>query len=320
MRITNKMMMDNAVQSMSENLDKMSKLQTKISSTKDFQYASEDPARASASLSLRSNLRSLESYSATASNTQDWMTATDMAFEKLDQIAVQAQNLILGGLNDTMTDSERANSIGSQLQTLVNQALELGNSTDNGQYIFSGVNINQKAFVLTDSTGIPTVPPTANPTLVKFQGDTTTPTTGLIQRSLGPDQTVTLNVRGDQAIQAFLQSLLDANNAVKQNQIHDPGTLPGTPTLQTSLAGLQSSLITMDQFRASNGARMRQVESASNFLDTVKIETSSLLSQKEDTNMAEAIAMLENQKTSYQAVLEVSKRAISALTLFDYLQ
>jgi hypothetical protein len=34
--------------------------------------------------------------------------------------------------------------------------------------------------------------------------------------------------------------------------------------------------------------------------------------------MAEGIALLANQETTYNAVLEVSQRAISALSLFDY--
>jgi hypothetical protein len=52
----------------------------------------------------------------------------------------------------------------------------------------------------------------------------------------------------------------------------------------------------------------------------MKIETQSLLSKNEDVNMAEGIAQLANQETTYNAVLEVSKRAISALSLFDYLR
>jgi flagellin-like hook-associated protein FlgL len=79
-------------------------------------------------------------------------------------------------------------------------------------------------------------------------------------------------------------------------------------------------LVTINQFRTSNGAKLRQVESASSFLETVKIETKSLLSQKEDTNLAEGIALLTNQQTTFEAVLEVSQRAISALSLFDYIR
>jgi flagellin-like hook-associated protein FlgL len=62
------------------------------------------------------------------------------------------------------------------------------------------------------------------------------------------------------------------------------------------------------------------VTSASNFLESVKLETQSLLSENEDINLAESIALLANQQTTYEAVLEVSQRAISALSLFDYLR
>jgi flagellin-like hook-associated protein FlgL len=133
----------------------------------------------------------------------------------------------------------------------------------------------------------------------------------MMQRGLGPDQLVTLNVRGDQALDGFLQNLVSASNALMQND---------TTSLQTILGNLKSSMDIMDQYRTSNGARLRQVESASNFLDTMKIETKSLLSKNEDINMAEGIALLANQETTYSAVLEVSQRAISALSLFDYLK
>ena len=141
------------------------------------------------------------------------------------------------------------------------------------------------------------------------------------QRSISPDQSVGMNVRGDQAILGFLQNLSQAFNALKQNNIRDTGDPLTDPlTLQSTLTGLQSSLKTMDEYRTSNGARLRQVESTASFLETVKLETKSLLSKNEDTNLAEGIAQLTNQQTTYQAVLEVSQRAISALSLFDYLR
>ena len=141
----------------------------------------------------------------------------------------------------------------------------------------------------------------------------------LIQRSLGPNQNVTLNIPGDPPIFEFLKSLIQANEAMikdpeKTADLFNPGPL------QNALTAVQSSLTTLDQFRTSNGAIMRQVESAAAFLDQVKIEATSLISKKEDVNMAEAIVLLTNQKTTYQAVLEVSQRAISTLSLFDYLQ
>jgi flagellar hook-associated protein 3 FlgL len=312
------MMANNAMQNMATNLEKVSKLQGKLTSGKQFQVASEDPTHASTSLSLRSHLKTLESYSSAAETTQSWMTANDNAFDQLEQIAVRANNLILRGLNDSLSGSERARALGAEMQTLVNEAVEVGNTSVNGQYIFSGYQVDQKAFALTDS-------PT---TLPDYQGNPFTPKVvaylgdqGNMQRNLGPDQSVTLNVRGDQAILGFLQNLILASNALIQNNINNTGNPATDPlTLQSSLSGLKSSLDTLDEYRTSNGARLRQVESAANFLETIKLETKSLLSENEDTNMAEGIALLAGQQTTYQAVLEVSQRAISALSLFDYLR
>ncbi|HMX74427.1 MAG TPA: hypothetical protein PKE35_09240 [Anaerolineales bacterium] len=318
MRITHQMMTDGAIQNMADNLEKVSKLQNRIASGKNFQVASEDPTHASASLSLRSHLQTLESYTDTAELTQNWMTATDNAFDQLEQLAVRANNLILRGLNDSLSGRERAESLATEMQTLINQAVELGNTSVNGQYIFSGYQVNQKAFALSDAAA----------TLPDYQGNPFTPKVitylgdqGNIQRSLGPDQSVTLNVRGDQAILGFLQNMILASNALQQNNIQDTGDPVTDPlTLESTLSALKSSLETLDQYRTSNGARMRQVDSAANFLETVKLETRSLLSKNEDTNMAEGIALLANQQTTYEAVLEVSQRAISALSLFDYLR
>ena len=157
---------------------------------------------------------------------------------------------------------------------------------------------------------------TFTPKVVNYLGDS-----GSIQRSLGPDQAVTLNVRGDQSILGFVQNLIEATNALVQNNIRNTGNPLTDPlTLESSLGEVKSSLDTISQYRASNGARMREVDSAANFLESVKIETKSMLSENEDLNMAEGIALLANQQTTYEAVLEVSQRAISALSLFDYLR
>jgi flagellar hook-associated protein 3 FlgL len=317
MRITNMMMVNNAIQNMNDNQEKLSKLQTKVATQKQFQTASENPVNASASLSLRSNMRTLESYSDTAAATSNWMNTSDFALNQLEEIGVQASKLILRGLNDSLSASERFVSLATEMNSLIEKAVEIGNTSVNGQFIFSGYKVDQKAFELVDS-------PT---TILDYQGNTVTPKVvnylgdqGSMQRNLGPDQSVTMNVRGDQAIQGFIENLISASNALIQNNIHGTSVPPAAPTLQETLTGVKSSADVVNQYRTSNGARMRQVESASNFLETVKIETANLLSQKEDTNMAEGIALLSNQQTTYQAVLEVSQRAISALSLFDYMR
>jgi len=132
------MMVDTAIQNMADNLEKTNKLQTRVSTLKQFQNVSDDPARASASLSLRSSLRTLESYSDTAAVTQNWMTASDNALNQLEEISIRASDLVLRGLNDSFSGSERAVAMGTEMKSLIDKAIEIGNTSVNGKFIFSG--------------------------------------------------------------------------------------------------------------------------------------------------------------------------------------
>lgn len=75
----------------------------------------------------------------------------------------------------------------------------------------------------------------------------------------------------------------------------------------------------MNQHRTNNAAILRQIKTGIEHLTATQNELKGLLSIKEDANMAEAISMFNLQQTTYQTVLDVSSRAISALNLFDVL-
>jgi flagellin-like hook-associated protein FlgL len=426
MRITNRMMVDNAIQNIADSREKSAKLTNQISTGKQFQTASEDPVRASLSLSLRSNLRTIDSFVDTTDSTKDWMNTTDYAFNQLETLANRASTLVLKGLNDTLSSTidasvsltptlagtvtepvavvsvgtnqvelntgtytlatrdligpplqhqfrlvdaagvaqsiltqggdkndpsaytsdwqpmtsgsydtgrglnltldsagttpstltyipagkERASSLGVEMQALVQQAIDIGNTSNNGLFIFAGYQVDKKPFDLANAgTTFTDVYGKTQPNrIVTYAGDS-----GTMERSLGPEQKVTLNVPGDPAIKRFIQTLVQASEALVKRPYD-------SASLQKSLTDLQSSLGVLDQNRTSFGARFRQVESAADYLDQIKLETQNLLSKKEDANVAEAIVSLANEKTTFQAVLEVSQRAISSLSLFDYIQ
>ena len=137
MRITNLMMVNNTIQNMADSQEKISKLRERVATQKQFQTASEDPVHASASLSLRSNLRTLEAYADTAAGTSNWMTATDYALNQMEEIGVRASALILRGLNDSLSGNERYTALRTEMLGLIDKAVEIGNTNVNGQFIFS---------------------------------------------------------------------------------------------------------------------------------------------------------------------------------------
>jgi flagellar hook-associated protein 3 FlgL len=298
MRITNRMITEHAIAHMSDSLEQLHSLQEKNSTQKKFSNASDDPVAASMSLSLKSSLTSIEGYESTVGLANDWLSANEVAFEKMEELSTSANTLITRALNDTFDAQERANAFAQDLNGIIREAVDAANYNQNGQYIFAGIQVGQptEPYSIPDNaTPVPTLNAAVN---------------GTLQRTIGPGKNVTLNFHADDAFGTFFQTLVDARNALLNND---------TNALRTSFTALQSNLNLLDQNRTLNGARMRQVEVAQDYLDKTKIETQSLISQNEDINLAEGISMLKSQETTYQVVLEVSQRAVSTMNLFDYM-
>ncbi|MDR3578322.1 MAG: flagellar hook-associated protein FlgL [Anaerolineaceae bacterium] len=293
MRITNQMIANDAIQQMTSNLEALNRYQQQASTGKQFQNASDNPIAACASLSLNSSIQTIQGYMDTASHAGDWLDANDSALQQIEDAATQAINTVTTGLTDTENAGDRVN-LATTIGTLTSQAVDLANSTQNGQYIFAGTKVNTKPFTLNADGS------------VTYNGDPNT-----MQRSLGPGQSVTINAPGGTTFQAFFDALSAAKTALTNND---------TATLRTQLDGLQSALDTIDQFRAVLGISNQQVQQASDSLQIAQTGTQSLLTKKEDINMAEGLTMVQSQTNTYQAVLEVSQRAVSTLSLFDYLK
>jgi flagellar hook-associated protein 3 FlgL len=298
MRITHQMMTNNAIRNMASNLENMTRLQNVVASQGQISKASDDPVTASLSLSLTSSLKGLADYQNTATQAGEWLSSNDFSMGKMSEAAIRAIGLVTSGLNDTEGTVERG-SYANELDGILKQVLDLANTNNQGQYIYSGYQINTKPFELVESTvaGVPDS--------IVYHGDS-----GVMTRSLGPGQSVNISVDGNSAFTPLMNTLIAARDALNANDM---------TTLRTSLSDLQTASDTLDAAMGTNGTRMRQVDQVSDYLSQSAVEMKAVLSQKQDANLAEAISMLKNQETSYQVVLEVSQRAISALTLFDYL-
>jgi flagellar hook-associated protein 3 FlgL len=214
--------------------------------------------------------------------------------QQMSNLANRAVNLIQGGLNDTLGDEERASALATEMEGLVQEAIDLGNYNHNGQYIFGGYKTDVKPF---EYDQVDTI---------TYNGDDL-----VMQRSIAPGQSVSMNIPGEAAFLEFFNTMIQARDYMETGQMEN---------LRTTLTVLQGHLDSVNETMVVNGARQRQVKSAQDYLAKVDFETESLLNQTENINVAEAITALEGQTTAYQSVLEVAKRAISALNLFDYLQ
>ncbi|HZW04676.1 MAG TPA: flagellar hook-associated protein FlgL [Anaerolineaceae bacterium] len=294
MRVTNQMMTNHAIQNMAESLETLQRLSERAANGKRFQSASEDPAAASTSLNLRSVLQAAKSYQFTIDRTNDWMNANEFSLQRAGELALRAENLIQRGLNDTLSAEERQTALATELDGLIQQVVDLANTTHNGQYIFAGYQVKTAPIELTDPNTIP------------YHGDQ-----GEISQSIDSGQHVEMNLRADAVFQPLLEAMIAARNELNENDL--TGLRAAFDTLKTASDGI-------DQFRTANGARLNQMKDHTSYLEKVELEVKALLTKNEGVNMAEAISLYKSQETVYQSVIEVSQRSISAMNLFDYLR
>ena len=146
MRISDSMATNNAIQYMNANKDRLTALQNLVASGKQFQSASDNPARAAAALSLKSSLLSSQGYLNNTGEVNAWMETSDLALSKISSVITKTITAVTKGLNDTMDAEERASSIAPEVEMLLQNAIATANTSHMGKYIFSGFQINTKPF------------------------------------------------------------------------------------------------------------------------------------------------------------------------------
>lgn len=302
MRITQRMMTERAIEYMDENLKRLYQLQEKVASGKEFLRPSDNPSGVTSALNLRSVLKMNTAYLDSAATTESWMSATDFALIQTTQLATRAINLTRQGLSDTLGEEQR-NTLAAEMDMVLQQVLSVANTSHQGNYIFGGFQTVNAPFNLVDSNSDGTLDS------VVRNGDT-----GTINRLIGPNLTVVQNISGYDLFNDLMVAIMNARDSLRNNG--DPNQFND---LQNAIAALETQTNNVNEALTTNGARQREVRLTKDRLEKSHIELKSLLSQKEDVNMTEAISYLQHQQTVYQTVLEVGKRAISALSLFDLL-
>lgn len=294
MRVPDSMRYNNAIRYMNESKAYMDKLAERASSHKNFQNSSDDPSLVSSAMVLRSSIIASNGYIETGTNAQSLMENNETAFSLMNNLLGQANTIMLKGLSDAVGASERANDYAVQITQILNNAISVANTSYNDNYLFSGNQVKTKPFTLAP-----------NGLSVTYAGDA-----GTMKRDLAPGVTVTVNSDGPAAFNTFFNALITAKHGLETNN---------SVEMNTALTNINTALTTMNTSRTNNAAILRQIKTSNEHLTTTQKELKGLLSIKEDANMAEAISMFTLQQTTYQTVLDVCSRSISALNLFDVL-
>jgi flagellar hook-associated protein 3 FlgL len=292
MRVTQGMIYNSINQSLTTTMAAVQSASEKVSSTKQLNRPSDNPADVRAAVQLRDALSELNQFQRNIDTATARVDAMDGALAGAGDLIQRANELAIAGGDGTLTAANRQAMSQEVSQIIESMAQDAGAKVGDA-YVFSGFQVNKAPYVVT-------APGTVGP----YQGDH-----GVAVARIGPGATVQTSISGDAAFQAAFDALsqlkadLDAGNVVQAG------------TISKIQVALDSILTT----RAQVGARANRLEQAKTSQGSLITSNQGLLSQLEDVDMASAITELSRRQTTYQATLAVTAKVMQT-SLIDYLR
>ncbi|SKB57465.1 flagellar hook-associated protein 3 FlgL [Lachnospiraceae bacterium] len=150
MRITNKMINNNSVYNINNNMEYMDELNTQMATQKKFNNPSDDPITAIRSLRFRGSLASITQYlTRNVSDGVSWAESTQTALKTAKNIMEDFKKKYSDAVNTTKTNDDRRILL-QGLQALAKEYFAVGNSTNEDRYIFTGYRTSD-SFTFTDN-------------------------------------------------------------------------------------------------------------------------------------------------------------------------
>lgn len=297
MRITNRTMNSNLLRNLNNGMSRMNKYNMQLATGKTVQVPSDDPVKAGAILRLRSSLRETEQYKRNTEEGLSWLDATDITLGETTKVIHRVQELAVYGANGTLDESSRL-ALAREVEQLMDNVLQLGNSTHGGRFLFSGQKTQTRPFSKVDGGGV-LVPPI-------YEGDD-----GELVREIGGGAEMSLNLPGDRVFDPIFEVLANVHNNLVSGNTEELS--------QNTIGELDDALDQLVRHRAEIGAKHNRAELAYERLADLGLNLTQLLSKSEDVDVAETIMHLKFEENIYQTALSVGARIIQP-SLVDFLR
>jgi flagellar hook-associated protein 3 FlgL len=123
------------------NLDRittsMSSINERISSGHQMSKISDNPVNLVSALRFRTTVAELDQFGDNITHGNSIITASESALTQMKDLALRAKTLAIQAANSDL-NSDNLNAIAKEISQMFNQAVELGNTQINGQFIFGG--------------------------------------------------------------------------------------------------------------------------------------------------------------------------------------
>lgn len=291
MRISFGMQTSEALLTLNDKQEQINQLSQQISSGVKLSSPADDPYSWAQAMNVKQGLRQYQSIMSNITYATGWEQTSNSALSQLSNLVSQAKQAAISATSGTGTDQSTA--LATQVDGILQQALNLANSQYGDQYIFAGAKTATAPFTIDNSTGA-----------VTYNGDTGSISvrTDLSGVSSGP---TVINQDGQQVFSYssggstlnVLNEIWGLEHALKTGD---------TATISSKITTLGDAFNNINNETAINGDRLSALSTQKSAISIFQTNVQDELSNLQDTDIAAAATTLQQAQTAYDAALKVA--------------
>lgn len=295
MRVSNRSLNERLLMHIQTSSTRLNETQERVASGKRVQRSSDDPFAANRSIQARSDRNVIEQRVRTINLAQSELAVTESAVASLSNVLTRAQALSVQA-DSAGLDASARNQIAAEVDELINEALQVGNSSHGGRRIFGGHQADTAPFV-PDVAG--------QPTTVTYQGDA-----GLVLREIGDSEQIAVNLDGDALFDGAFTSLIAFRDGLRAND---------RTAINAAATAIGAEIEVTLQARGDIGARVRRLDIVSERLQGDDERLRGLVAELEEVDLTSEVVELQMRDMAFQAALSATGRSLN-MSLLDYLR
>jgi flagellar hook-associated protein 3 FlgL len=275
---------------------------SELSSGVSVTSLSSNPVAAGENVLLLNQIQEDDSYSSTTSQVTGQLQVADSALGSVVTQLTQAISLATSANNGTMNTSQ-VNAVGSQLQGILGEVIQMANTSYQGQFIFAGTATSTQPF---DSAGNYTVTAAEGGQTVNFL---TTPSNQKIQLNVPGSQIFTGNGNSSVSVMGALNALIADYSGTT---VDEAQATADTNTLNSALNFVSEQRVTIDN-------SINQVSASSSAATSEALQLTSAQTNLMQADVGQVSTQLSTAETQATA-LEDTIAQLGSGSLFDKLQ
>jgi flagellar hook-associated protein 3 FlgL len=329
MRVTNKMLSNNFLRDMRTNLTNMSRIQNQMSSGKQINKPSDDPAKASKIMRMYSEIDANKQYNSNIKNTTNWLDMTDETLDRIGGVVGRIDELLVSTGNAGYGDEQRQ-AVKDEVNQRVEELSGLLNTSFDGKYIFGGTRGTTKP---TDAS---TKDSLGNSKMMYFE--VPVDASDVVDTSDAGYKQINSKVQVEVSQGVTMEYNVTASEVMNYGAVDpsDPASPKNLMELLSNitthldngdtseltnedLEGIQKAMTNILKLRSQVGAKQNRMESAESRNVDANFNMTEILSATEDIDITETVMEYANMQTIYQASLQTSAKVLQP-SLLDYLR